>query len=285
MANILKSNYIGSSIIIVNHEICRPAKRICFMQRAIILFCISAAISSSLIAGPTEDEATLTDGKTTPLAIPNKKEPDWLHYFSGTVDAATNYLFRGVSQTRNLLTTQASLSFTTPMKIYFYFWGSNVSFPNSRATIELDTTLGYSNTLGQHFTYDLSVGRYNYPGAQHLSYNQYYALINYYFMQAAIGYSGNDFDTHRTGYYYNGGMNYDIPAQWLYGVSGINFLALFGHSTLPNAAGGSYNDYQVQLTKSINRYKLSIFWTSTNGRHHLAPYDGSQINGQLTAEF
>lgn len=213
------------------------------------------------------------------------EEKTWIDNLSGYLTFASNYMFRGISQTRNLPAIQGALNYAFPYGIYANVWGSNVRFEDSTATVEMDTVLGVRNTIGENFTYDVSAARYNYPGARLLNYNELNTVFNYYFLQAGYSYSANVYNTHTTGQYYSGGINYTIPPQYVFGLNDVNILALLGHYSLRQPAGNSYNDYNVMLSKKIKNYTFAAQWTSTNGRAQSSPYDGSTLIGQITANF
>lgn len=220
---------------------------------------------------------------TAPLSADNDKI--WIDNLSGYLTWASNYMFRGISQTRNLPAIQGALNYAFPYGIYANVWGSNVRFVDSPATVEMDTVLGVHNTIGENFTYDISAARYNYPGARLLNYNEANSVFNFYFLQAGLSYSANVYNTHTSGTYYNGGINYEIPSQYVFGISEMSILALIGQYSIRQPAGNTYNDYNVMLSKKIKSYTFAAQWTSTNGRTRNSPYDGSTFIGQVTANF
>lgn len=216
-----------------------------------------------------------------------KEEQQSYHFMdgiSGTMGLFTNYIFRGNSQTTNLPAIQGGINYTFPINIYLSLWASNVRFIDTTASIEVDTGVGYANQIGDHFSYDVSYVRYNYPGATSLEYNEFLALANFYFLQASLGYSNNVYNTHSAGTYVNGGINYDIPPKYFFNMNDVNLTALIGHYRLPTPAGKSYNDYSVTLAKKINKtYSASVAWSATSKRN--PPYDSNQVVGAVTAEF
>ncbi|GEM_PF-2305222 len=223
-------------------------------------------------------------------ATPTPAVSSWLDNLSGNFDFTSNYVFRGLSQTSNLPAAQGSLTYALPLGFYLNSWGSNVKFndPQGRqATVELDTIAGIRNSIGNNFiAYDINLARYNYPGARGATYNEFNTLWTYKIFQLGISYSGNSFGYHDTGMYYNGTVTFNIPSQYAFHVQDLSLAGEFGHSSLSRAAGNSYNDYSVTLTKILNKtYTIAAQWTSTNGRQHNAPLDGSEINGTVTANF
>lgn len=234
---------------------------------------------------PVAASTTAADMATELKPAEETKPASWLDNFNGYATLTSNYIFRGTSQSRNLPAVQGSITYDLPHGFYANVWGSNVKFTTNAATIELDTIAGNKNSIGDNFSYDVNFARYNYPAVYRSNYNEINTVFNYYFVQAGISYSGNVYGSHAPGTYYNGGINYGIPSKYLFAVEDVSVLALFGHYRLPRIAGLSYNDYSVMLSKKIRQYNIALQWTSTNGRQHSSPYDGSQILGQVTANF
>lgn len=203
---------------------------------------------------------------------------------TGTFDITSNYLWRGISQTNNAPAFQGGLTYTFPgAGLYVSTWGSNVNFPDPRgkvATLEMDAILGFANSIGDHFTYNIYVDRYNYPKSS-ASYVEGVAQLSYYFLTGQYGYSSNVYNFHKTGQYYNIGFKFDIPSRWVY-MEGLNFSGGYGHYSLPRSVGLlSYNDYNLQLIKTItSTYSVGIQWTDTNRRSADLP---SRKNNHLLA--
>src|SRR3990167_7403050 len=170
--------------------------------------------------------------KETTMALPvSPKEPDqqeshanppFLSFdrLSGTMAFTSDYVFRGISQTEDLPAVQGWLTYTFPLGFYLNAWGSNVKFTgNTDATLELDTIVGIHNDIGDNFTYDLNLARYNYPRSHSNNYDEVNSVFNFYFLQLGLSYSGNVYNTHAHGAYYNGGINYDIPPQYIFNLN------------------------------------------------------------------
>ncbi|SKA26943.1 conserved hypothetical protein, partial [Enhydrobacter aerosaccus] len=109
-------------------------------------------------------------------AAPAEKET-WKGPFGGTFNAnfaiATDYSYRGISQTQRNPAFQMGFGYETPqvsekvpLSAYASLWGSNVSFPGTGASFELDTIAGLRlKALNEKLLVDLSWMRYNYPGS------------------------------------------------------------------------------------------------------------------------
>jgi len=225
----------------------------------------------------------------TPVA--NNESDVFFSRLNGTFDIASNYVFRGISQTRNNPAVQGGLTYTFPVGVYFNVWGSNVDFvapdeAQSRATLEIDTIVGLRRSIGDDFTYDINVARYNYPRARYANYNEINSLFKYKIFQVGISYSANVYNVHTTGTYTNAALIFDIPCRYAFNIQDLSFQAGIGHYSLGRPAGNSYNDYNASLTKKLNNtYAIMVQWTGTNGRAQVPPNDDNQIIGMVTASF
>ena len=217
---------------------------------------------------------------------PAKKDDGlwWMDNLTGNLTWVSNYIFRGISQTRNLPAIQGGLTYTFPIGIYANMWGSNVKFAGTGASIEIDGIVGYHKQISD-FIMDLSVARYFYPGAHILNYNEFLSIFNYKFLQFSYNYSADVFNVHQSGTYIQGGINYDIPSKYLFNMEGVNITALTGHYSLPAAAGNTYNDYLVSVAKKLRNYTFSLIYTTTDGRQHASPLGGTTYTAQLAANF
>src|SRR4029079_6775045 len=129
----------------------------------------------------------------------------FLDHISGNMVFTNNYIFRGISQTKQEPAVQGGLTFTFDSKIYLNLWGSNVDFfslNGEQATLETDQTVGYSNSFGD-FSFDIHLVRYTYPRASNATYNELMGSISYNFLTFLMGYSGNVYGSHGPGTYSN----------------------------------------------------------------------------------
>ncbi len=209
----------------------------------------------------------------------------FLDHISGNAAFTNNYEFRGFSQTNNEAAVQAGLTFTFDSKIYLALWGSNVNFfslTGEQATLEADEVIGYTNSIND-FSFDLHFVRYDYPRASSATYNELMGSISYKFLTFLMGYSGNVFGSHGPGTYANLGFNFNIPAKYVY-FDNVVLSGGVGNYNLDSYAGNSYQDYNLQLAKTIgDKYTFSLQYVDTN--HKNPPYDRSQCVGAITAKF
>ncbi|MBN9516717.1 MAG: hypothetical protein J0H97_25155, partial [Alphaproteobacteria bacterium] len=97
---------------------------------------------------------------------PPEKET-WKGPFGGTFTAGiavlNDYSYRGISQTQRQVAVQASFGYETapvsekvPLSAYVSAWGSNINFPNTGASVEIDLNAGLRlKALDDKLTFDL----------------------------------------------------------------------------------------------------------------------------------
>lgn len=92
-------------------------------------------------------------------AAPARADGPW----SGTVTAATDYVFRGVSQTYGGAALQAGASYQHDSGWFGGAWASNVDpFPGGSGSFELDLYAGYVRTFAGDWSARASYTRYGY---------------------------------------------------------------------------------------------------------------------------
>lgn len=257
----------------------------------VVLIGSLAMFSMSSFAATVPDSIDQSKGDPNPASEAKAtSEAKTESPLTGTFDLTTNYMFRGISQSNNLPAAQGGLTYSFPIGIYMNVWGSSVNFPDSQgntATTEIDTTLGFAKEVCDHFSYDISMQRYNYPKTS-ASYNEAIAKAQYYFLTGTIGYSSNVYNLHASGTYYNLGFTWDVPSKVVFNQEDVNISGGVGRYYLPGGSAGlkSYNDYNLQISKQIGIYNVALQWTDTNGQSVDAPpLRNAHLLGTVTASF
>jgi uncharacterized protein (TIGR02001 family) len=228
----------------------------------------------------------------TSLTIPNT--PTEFGQLTGNLIFTSNYVWRGISQTRNGPAVQGGLTYTLNNGLYASLWGSNVSFPTAvdsaygTANLELDPGLGFANKFSNGVGYDLEIVRYTYPkmDKQKFDYNEAHVTVTYSIFNGTIAHTNNFSNTGGSGTYYTLGAGYDVPAMYVMNLQDVNVGASIGHYALATAAGNSYNDYSLNVSKKLTKkLKIQVSWTGTNGKNDCYPLDKDHIFGALSLEL
>ena len=217
-----------------------------------------------------------------------KEKPTWKGPFGGTFTATiagvTDYSYRGISQTQRQAALQPSFGYETapfaesvPVSAYIGAWGSNVNFPNTGASPEIDLSAGFrAKALNEKLTVDLGYIRYNYVGADsllQLDFNEYGLVVGYDFgpvaLSGAVRYSPQFFAN--TGHAWYKWAQAVVPLSFIRVNDDISFKAFgtLGTQYVERnlAYGISRNDYwdwQVGITATVYGVDLTLAYTDTS---------------------
>ena len=147
--------------------------------------------------------------------------------FTATFAAATDYSYRGISQTQRQIAIQPAFTYESPtvsekvpLSAYVGAWGSNVYFGNTNPTIaEIDLIAGLRlKALNDKLTGDLGYIRYNYLGAPadlFYDFNVFGLVLGSDFgvaqIQGAVRYSPNFYANSGIAWYKWGQLTVPIP--------------------------------------------------------------------------
>jgi uncharacterized protein (TIGR02001 family) len=232
---------------------------------------------------------TPTPGQGPAQATETPAKEFWKAPFGGSWTAtfafATDYSYRGISQTQRQIAIQPAFTYETPtvsekvpLSAYVGAWGSNVYFGNTNPTVaEIDLITGLrAKALDNKLTFDLGYIRYNYlggPSNLFQDFNEFGLVVGYDFglaqLQGAVRYSPNFFGNSGIAWYKWGQLI--VPLSFIKLNENVSFK-LFG--TLGNQYverftnyGIGYNNYwdwQVGLGVSLWGVDLSIAYVDTN---------------------
>lgn len=200
--------------------------------------------------------------------------------FSATVTFATDYVFRGVSQTDNKPAVQGSFDYKHPSGAYAGLWGSNVDDSISKGNIELDFYGGYGFELFSNFNLDASIIYYYYPGDGHdpkKSYLEGHLGADYTFKdlplepKLGVGYNyspdffGEDGDAH----WVSGRVDLALPWEFtLYGLLGYQWVegdkTTGDHQGDHGGNGYDYMTWRIGVTRPLLGFTLELFYSDTD---------------------
>ena len=189
---------------------------------------------------------------------------------SGNVTLASEYVFRGQSQTQEDPAIQGGFDLTY-CGFYAGTWGSNVDFLTD-AQAEIDYYGGYKFPLAEDLTLDLGYIYYSYVSESDLNYNEGKAALTWKDLTVGVNYSWDYLGQDPFGegdvdfFYYFADYNFALPADFTLGL----------HVAL-NAADGDenniafeaepeneYTEWKVQLGKTLLGVNLAVaYWGTT----------------------
>ena len=245
----------------------------------------------------------------TPATVTAAETPE--HSFTGNATLASDYRFRGISQTFQLPAVQAGFDYAHSGGAYLGTWASNVSnnvYANG-AGLEWDLYGGYKFEVAKDMTLDIGLLYYWYPGAKFnnpgqdkfnntelygaVSYGSFTAkyshtLSDFFGMKTATMsglcglsssgaatatcFSANPGDSKGSGYL-DLAYNRDLGDKLTLGLH-------VGHQSVSNYGKLSYTDYKIGLTKEYNGFLLGAALIGTNADTELwRAMNGAQANG------
>ncbi|MGB5426528.1 MAG: TorF family putative porin [Gammaproteobacteria bacterium] len=181
---------------------------------------------------------------------------------SANVTLATDYAFRGISQTDNQFAIQGGFDWASDMGIYLGTWASNVDSQffggATDPQIELDLYGGYANEFSNGLGYDIGYLRYQYPGGSDFNTNEFYGVLSYKGFSASVNYSdelafvGSD----SSAWYWAAGYEYTFPYEVAFSAH-IGYNAGSAYSD-DDALGGTYTDWSLGLSKNVAGVDLGL---------------------------
>ena len=181
---------------------------------------------------------------------------------SANVTLATDYAFRGVSQTDNQFAIQGGFDWSHSSGIYLGTWASNVDSQffggGTDPQIELDLYGGFAREFSNGLGYDIGYLRYQYPGGSDFNTNEFYGSLSYMGFSASVNYSdelafvGSD----SSAWYWAAGYEHTFPYE-------IGFSAHIGYNagsaySDDDALGGTYTDWSLGLSKNVAGVDLGL---------------------------
>jgi len=184
---------------------------------------------------------------------------------TGNVSMATDYVWRGISQTDNQMAISGGLDYSHESGIYVGTWASNIDASigdnGHDPQVELDLYGGYRGEAGP-ISYDLGLIQYTYPGFTSINTVEVYAGGGYKISDmvsasAKYSYSSDWFDTGDSAWRLEAAVDVSLPMD--FGLSaGLakNDGDAFGNN--------DYMDYKVGLSKSLVGLDFGLTYTDTD---------------------
>jgi uncharacterized protein (TIGR02001 family) len=173
--------------------------------------------------------------------------------FTVTPTIATDYDFRGITQTALDPAFQLGLNYAHESGFYGFLWGSNLdgdSYPG--ADLELDVGAGFAGgDAAENFGYDVGIVYYTYPGEADFNFPEIYAGISKGWFSARMWYSWDFAGAGSSGYYTE--ANATIPLVWE-----LSGLAHVGYSYGSAWAGNEYFDVAFGVSRNFGPVNVAV---------------------------
>ena len=230
--------------------------------------------------------ATVLAAAGTP-ALAEDTAPPSAFTITGGADIASDYRFRGISQTNKRFAIQGTGTVTHSSGFYLSFWGSSIDdYVESGGDAELDLIAGYKHSF-KGTTIDGGFLYYYYPGAgqkglpvrsdffePYINASHTFGPIgvkvggNFSWKQKALGIPNTPGNSGGSGIYAYGELSAAIPK------TPITITGHLGHSFIRNyiTFGVHYTDYSITASYAWKALTFSAGYVDTN--KHLDSYPG-----------
>lgn len=201
--------------------------------------------------------------------------------FSATVDAVSDYEFRGVSLTAEDPALQASVDYAFASGFAIGAWASNIDYGSDYdGEVELDLYADYTATLTDNLSWSAGVALYTYPGSSGAG--RIEPSLEGYLGFGIGSFSGRQWYTHDYGglgasaQYTELNYTHALSDSWsVLAHTGYSWGAYFADETL---GGDELFDFALGVAFVSGRFTVSGKYVDTNARGELRIARGAFAN-------
>lgn len=182
-----------------------------------------------------------------------------------SVQVASDYVLRGVSQSESAPVWQAGVEIEHPGGLFAGAWASTVDFPDDvyfqdPRDVELDVYAGYGLELARDWSFVGSVVRYTYPRVDTVvdyDYTELGAALQYRRAAFAGTYTSNAFGTQETGVTWELSGGLPLPRRFeLTGGAGLYYV---------RAIDDDYRYWHLSVSRPWRRATFHVGYYDTDG--------------------
>lgn len=186
---------------------------------------------------------------------------------SANVTLASDYVWRGISQTQNTGAIQGGFDYEHKSGFYAGAWASNVDFTDAGAPdaqMELDLYAGYGFDITEELSADVGVLKYTYPGGNGGNFTETYANLSYKGFTLGYAASGTITADESTDYI---SVSYETELPAEVGLSVSYGIYDYKDATFTDSDGSTEDDYSnwsLGLSKSFFGLDFGLTYTDTD---------------------
>ena len=186
---------------------------------------------------------------------------------SGNVALATDYRFRGISQSDESIALQGGFDLNHESGFYIGTWGSSVDFDSNDGydgSLELDYYAGFGSDISGDWSYDVGFMYYDYPGdnGDDGDYAEVYGSLAWKDLTVGVNYSDDYYAGTDEFWYVYGKYSFSLPYD-------ISLDLHLGYNSIEEDGGflatdeDGYADWTVSLTKTLMGVDFSLAYVDT----------------------
>jgi uncharacterized protein (TIGR02001 family) len=181
--------------------------------------------------------------------------------FSSTITAASEYDFRGFSQSAKDPAIQASADYAFSNGFAIGAWASNIDFSPLDGDVELDLYGSYTGSITESTSWTAGFTYYAYPGADDIdNYTEVYLGLNTGPFSFKQWYSNDFYNLSESAWYTEANGTFPLP-------NNFSLLAHVGYSWgnyWKDLAGGELFDYSIGVGYTYEKFNFALKWTGTD---------------------
>lgn len=199
--------------------------------------------------------------------------------FTGFITGTNNFMYRGISLTRNSAAIQGQVSAKDDSGFYATLWGSNTKLGTTPERdgpgLEATFSLGYTKSIAEDLSLDVGYMRTFYPGTKTVDgnrydFNDFYGALTYKGFTAGLSYSDDFFgETGSALYSY---VSYKAPI-----IEKLSVLATVGH--MRNSSKEFLGLFGVDKS-NWTHYILGLSYPLPHNFEIAGAYHGTDSNGK-----
>ena len=197
----------------------------------------------------------------------------------GGLSIASDYRFRGISQTTTEMAVQSGINFVGDSGFSLILWGSNVRLPSGDlhpkndqekvASLEFDIGVSYNHAFyDEDYSLSIAYVQYRYPGAGALDYPEW--LIDFGYKNVSVGLvlstdyyaSGETANVINLGYAFP--LGDQMSLNFHYGRTSATKVKAPKSQILALGNLTSYQDYSITFNAALAELDLGLGYVSTN---------------------
>ena len=232
---------------------------------------LSAFAQTESIAAPKAPPNTPSNTTVSPALTedsaevpPTSKSENSILASSATVLVASDYIYRGISQTFGHPTIQGSLDFTHMTGLGFGFFSSNINLgndPTSPAQSEVDAYLAWNKVFHEWKT-GLMILSSNYIHASEAAGIELSGFTEWKMLKLDFAFMPTYFGVHSTSTYLR--LTTTLPIQ-----PRDSLILAIGHSFFSqpvNVNFTSYSDFKAGINHTVDNWGVELDWSATDRR-------------------
>lgn len=200
--------------------------------------------------------------------------------FSSTITAASDYDFRGVSQSAKDPALQASVDYAFESGFAVGAWASNIDYGDGvDGDVELDLYANYTGEISESLGWTTGIVYYLFPGSDDIEeYPEIFGGLNAGPFAFKQWYSNDLYGSDESAWYTEANATFELPANFSVLLhAGYSYGDYFDQPSV----GEDLFDYSVGVGYKLGNFSLALKYTGTNADDTEQTADALNTEGRV----